>query len=185
MGFHRNFHGRYPARYPGEMDGANHVAGTIPEFGRLLAPVLSDLAPTDRPAFLARLERIAAGRYRQWATEAPQWSEVLLACAAAEDEIADRVMDCFPVDDATAASLDSRLPLATELYQSAFASLPVHEQLRIQAAAELQGANAWRSVSTLPGLSAHILSQLARCSELEERSSASVSDLLTGGPVPR
>ena len=161
------------------------MAGTIPEFGRLLAPVLSDLAPTDRPAFLARLERIAAGRYRQWATEAPQWSEVLLACAAAEDEIADRVMDCFPVDDATAASLDSRLPLATELYQSAFASLPVHEQLRIQAAAELQGANAWRSVSTIPGLSAHILSQLAHCSELEERSSASVSDLLTGGPVPR
>ena len=167
------------------MDGTNHMAGTIPEFGRLLAPVLSGLTPTDRPAFLARLERIASGRYRQWATEAPEWSEVLLACAAAEDEIADRVMACFPVDEATAASLDSRLPLAAELYQSAFSSLPVHEQLRIQAAAELQGANAWRSVSTIPGLSAHVLSELAHCSELEEQSSASVTDLLTGGPVPR
>ena len=161
------------------MDGPTHTVGTIPEFGRLLAPVLSDLAPTDRPAFLARLERIAAGRYRQWAAEAPEWSEVLLACAAAEDEIANRVMDCFPVDEATAQLLDSRLPLASQLYQSAFASLSVHEQLRIQAAAELQGANAWRSVSTIPGLSAHILSELAHCSELEERSSASVTNLLS------
>ena len=45
----------------------------------------------------------------------------------------------LPVDAATAASLDS---------------------------AELQGANAWRSVSTIPGLSAHVPSQLAHCSEL-------------------
>ena len=51
------------------------------------------------------------------------------------------------------------------------------EQLRLQAAAELQGAHAWRSIAA--GVSDPTVSaELARCSELEEISSAMVLQVL-------
>ncbi len=51
----------------------------------------------------------------------------------------------------------------------------------MQAAAERQGANAWRTVSATPGLSAATLSELAVCSALEE-ATATVVDGLLGRP---
>ncbi len=154
----------------------SHTTAAI-NFGQLLAPVLADLGSDIRPAFLARLERTAADRYRTWSTELPAWSSELLRCAAAEDEIADRVSAAFPITDAQAAELDSRLPKARSIYYAAFDGLTVIEQLQLQAAAERQGANAWKSVALSPGLSTSVLDELAVCSLLEE-SSADLLDAL-------
>lgn len=150
----------------------------IPRFGDLLRPLLADLPPHVLPAFLARLERTAADRYRGWAVQVPTWSAELLACAAREDEIADRITAAFPIDDETAAMLDARLPEARAIYYRAFDGYSVHEQLFMQAAAERQGAHAWRSVSKTPGLTPEVLAQLAACSSIEEASADIVDGLL-------
>jgi hypothetical protein len=147
-------------------------------FGELLAPVLADLTPDVRPAFLARLERTAADRYRVWATQLPERAGELLRCAAAEDEIADRIMAAFPISAEQASMLDARLPQARTIYYQAFDGLSVVEQLQLQAAAERQGANAWKSVAKTPGLSDHVLAELATCSALEEASADVLDHLL-------
>jgi SLT domain-containing protein len=51
-------------------------------------------------------------------------------------------------------------------------------QMLLQAAAERQGANAWRSVAKTPGLSDHVLAELATCSTLEEASADVLDQLL-------
>lgn len=156
---------------------ADSSAPVVPEFGRLLAPLLSDLDGSRRPAFLARLEQTAAARYRKWADELPQWREALLGCGAREDEIADRMMAAFPISAEDAAELDARLPKAREIYYQAFDGMEPLTQLRVQAAAERQGANAWRTIATQPGLSDEVLAQLAACTTLEE-ATADVVDAL-------
>ncbi len=64
----------------------------IPAFGALLAPYISQVPPEATPRFLALLERGAAARYREWAAMLPEHGDVLLSCAASEDEIADRTL---------------------------------------------------------------------------------------------
>ena len=66
------------------------VAVAVPNFGELLAQYISAVPETAVPAFLARLERTAADRYRMWAKAVPEHAEGLLTCAAREDDIADR-----------------------------------------------------------------------------------------------
>ena len=146
---------------------------------------MADLPPDVLPAFLARLERTAAARYRQWSRDVPAWASELLACADAEDEIADRISAAFPITAERAAALDERLPAAREIYFSAFDGMAVRDQLRLQAAAERQGAQAWRSVaSRASGLSHDVHAVLAACSALEERS-ADVVDALLDRPWPQ
>jgi mannose-6-phosphate isomerase-like protein (cupin superfamily) len=157
---------------------------SAPEFGRLLAPLLGDLSPAVLPAFLARLERTAADRYRSWAQALPAWAGELLQCADAEDEIADRIIAAFPISADDAAMLEARLPDARTIYYDAFAGLSPVEQLEMQAAAERQGANAWRSVAARnPGLSNEVGAVLASCSALEEASADRV-DALLARPTP-
>jgi hypothetical protein len=152
-------------------------------FGALLAPVLADLTPDVRPAFLARLERTAAERYRMWAAALPDWADELLTGAAAEDEIADRIIAAFPITSEQAEMLDARLPQARSIYYETFDGLSVIEQLQLQAGAERQGANAWRSVAQTPGLSDHVLGELAACSKLEEASADLLDELLRRASV--
>ena len=136
------------------------MATESPNFGLLLAPVLGKVEAQSRPRFLALLERAAADRYRGW-----------------EDEIADRIEASFPVAVAELESLRSLLPQARDLYYAAFEGISVLDQIRMQADAELQGANAWRSVAK--GISDDaVLAQLTRCSELEELSSSEVRRIL-------
>lgn len=148
-----------------------------PNFGLLLAPVLSRVEAHARPRFLALLERTAADRYRYWASLLPADADVLLGCAAREDEIADRVEAAFAIDAATLEDLKNLLPEARTLYYAAFDGHSVHEQIRMQSDAELQGANAWRSIAVNVS-DPVVLQELATCSELEERSSAAARSLL-------
>ena len=120
---------------------------TIPNFGELLAPFIGSVPETAMPAFLARLERTAAARYRGWAEDVPEHAEGLLACAEREDDIARRVDALYP---ATApdqiSAMDAAIGPAKDTYYAVFAELSPIEQMTIQANAERQGANAWRNM---------------------------------------
>ena len=153
------------------------MSETIPNFGALLAPVLNRVDGRHRPRFLALLERTAADRYRMWADALPEHRVALMGCAASEDDIADRIEAAFPIAGADLDGLRQLVPAARSIYYAAFDSLPVLEQLRLQAAAELQGAQAWRSIAL--GVSdPTVLAELARCSELEETGSAVLQRVL-------
>jgi hypothetical protein len=121
---------------------------TAPDFGSLLAPQLSQIPPAALPRFLALLERAAAQRYRDWAGALPEHADVLLACAAAEDEIADRIEAAVPIDAAVASQIAEPLPAARQAYLDAFSAFDVWDQLRLQADAERQGARAWRNIAS-------------------------------------
>lgn len=152
-----------------------------PSFGALLAPLLGQVSTADRPRFLALLERTAAARYRAWADEWPHHRDALLTCAASEDEIADRIEASFSCGADTLADMHRILPEARDIYYGVFEGLSAVEQLRLQAAAELQGAAAWRHVAA--GLAEdadrqRLVDVLQSCSALEEQSSRLVTQLL-------
>ena len=154
---------------------------TVPQFGALLRSHISSVPDAARPAFLSGLERSAAARYREWADAVPDHAEVLLACAAREDEIADLVAELFPVEPDLQRAVDEALPAAVELYYDVFSPYDVLDQLYLQSEAELQGAQAWVGIAAGIGdddASAATRATLARCTELEQQSAAAVKELL-------
>ncbi len=116
----------------------------IPDFATLLAPYIVAIPQPWRPAFLARLERSAADRYRGWAEAMPEYREPLLACAAREDDIAARIEQVLPAaNEQDIETINNTIEPARDCYYAAFATLPLADQLSIQANAERQGALAW------------------------------------------
>ena len=153
------------------------MSDEIPNFGVLLAPFIGQVGAELRPRFLALLERGAADRYRYWAELLPEQADCLLACACREDEIADRVERVFAVAEADVPALNAPLAEARATYYRVFDGLDAWQQLRIQANAERQGANAWRSIAAYVADS-HIVDELAACSALEEHSAGELDALL-------
>lgn len=120
---------------------------TVPNFGELLAPYIGSVPPEAMPAFLARLERTAADRYRMWAKAVPDHAEGLLECAAREDDIADRVEKIYPATTPEQiAAMEAAIVPAKKTYYEVFEQLTAFEQMSIQAKAERQGAQAWRNM---------------------------------------
>ena len=149
----------------------------VPQFGALLRSHIASVPDVAHPAFLSGLERSAAARYREWSEAAPEHAEVLLECAAREDEIADLVAALFPVDPDLQQAVDDALPAAVAVYYEVFAPYSVLDQLYLQSEAELQGAQAW------VGIAADVddpatRDVLARCTALEQESAAAVKELL-------
>ena len=156
----------------------------IPRFGELLSPFISKVPDGTRPRFLALLERGAANRYRMWAEQLPEHSAVLLECSESEDEIANRIEGSFALDEALRDELLAPLPQATQTYYDAFAPNDIWDQLRIQANAERQGANAWRSIASVHP-DAQVIEVLHSCSALEELSADALDALIaTHAPAP-
>ena len=153
------------------------MAAEIPNLAVLLAPHLDDVPDAARPAFLAGLERSAAERYRRWAAAASEAAPGLLACAKREEEIARQADTLFPVDANERARVEEVLPKAIETYYAVFADLPLREQLRIQAGAERQGADAWRSFAA-EQQDASIVQALHSLSSLEEENASNLDQLL-------
>jgi hypothetical protein len=147
----------------------------IPNFGELLAPILSQIPTETVPAALAQLERTAAERYREWASDVSEESEGLLDCAAREDEIADRVDAIFPIEDESRELIDSLMPSARKTYIDVFSGLTSIEQMTIQANAERQGAAAWRGMISV---SPHLKVELEALSAIEEISADFLDALL-------
>jgi hypothetical protein len=155
----------------------------IPDFARLLAPFIGSVPEAALPGFLARLERGAADRYRSWASAAGEAAPGLLACAAREDEIADRVERLLPADPAETPKIEAALPGARDTYLAVFEDLPLREQLRIQAGAERQGASAWRGLASQHP-DAAVRKELELCAELEEESASYLEQLLRDPASP-
>ena len=149
----------------------------IPRFGALLAPFISQVPSDAMPRFLALLERGAANRYREWAVLLPDHADTLLTCAASEDEIADRIEAAFTLDPSLRDTVQAPLPGAIDAYRRAFGALDVWDQLRVQANAERQGAQAWRNIATRVD-DPEVLDALATCSSLEEASADSLDELI-------
>ena len=147
----------------------------IPNFGELLAEHLGGVPPEAYPFLLSQLERTAADRYRGWADDVPEHRDGILKCAAAEDEIADRVESMFPPSDNHRALVMGIIPKAKATYYSAFEGFTPAEQMTIQANAERQGANAWQ---TLKGLYPEHANELDALSELEISSAEYLDQLL-------
>ncbi len=118
----------------------------IPNFGELLAEHLSAVPAEAYPYLLSQLERTAAERYRGWAAEVSEHAEGLMACAAREDEIADRVEALFPPSEEHRALVGGVIPAAKATYYAAFEPYTAIGQMTIQANAERQGAGAWQNL---------------------------------------
>lgn len=151
---------------------------TIPDFASLLGPHIGGVPEAALPAFLARLERSAADRYRLWAEALPAHAEGLLECAAREDAIADRVDQVYPATTPElVAALDDAFEPAKDAYYNVFADLTPVEQMTIQANAERQGAAAWRGM--MEGESdASVCAALEECARTEETSADFLDALL-------
>jgi hypothetical protein len=148
----------------------------VPQFGALLRSHIASVPDAARPAFLSGLERSAAARYREWADAAPEHAEVLLDCAAREDEIAELVAALFPIGPDMQQAVDDALPAAVAVYYDVFAPYGVLDQLYLQSEAELQGAQAWVGIAGVDDPATRDV--LARCTALEQESAAAVKELL-------
>ena len=148
----------------------------IPKFGELLAPHLSRIPDAARPGALARLERSAAERYRGWALALPGHAEGLMACAAREDEIADRIEAILPVPAEFEALVCEVIPLAVATYYAVFEPYSVWDQMAIQANAERQGSLAWPAM--VPAFPTHT-DELMALSKLELKSGDFLDALLS------
>ena len=148
----------------------------IPDIVAVLTPAILMVPEPARPSLLALLERGAAGRYRKWAGERTESASEFEACAAREEQIADTVDRLFPLDTAHKADIEKALPVARDAFFGLFEGLPLEDQWRVQAAAERQGAIAWRGVAAQQQ-DAALQSALEGCARLEEESAETLERL--------
>jgi hypothetical protein len=149
-----------------------------PSLTLLLAPFTRGLVGAEQPAFMGRLERLAAERYRAWAQQFPAHADALLACAQREERIAERAERLFPMNAAQAAKLAALLPEVRRVYASLFVGLPLPDQLALQASAERQGANVWRALIASQAPPAALREELEHSARLEEESAEHLAALL-------
>ncbi|MBW2419469.1 MAG: hypothetical protein JRH19_13040, partial [Deltaproteobacteria bacterium] len=115
----------------------------IPNFPALLMEPLIAVPEESRVGFIARLERSAADRYREWAAESSEKADWLTQCADREDEIANRAEKMFPVLPEHEEIVNEALARARKLYAGAFEGFSLDDRIFLQAHAERQGSLAW------------------------------------------
>lgn len=151
----------------------------IPNVAEILGPVLRRIDPQLQPLLLAKLERLAAQRYRTWASDHPDKSvkDGLLACADREEEIAMRVESLNPYASAIQDKLLSGNPELLDLNRTLFKGRPLKIQFAMQAAGERAGAAAWKAFAA--GASDPAAKDLLQsCSPLEQANADFLQTLL-------
>ena len=152
----------------------------LPNVGDLVAPILGNVPEEHRPLLVALAEKIAAGRYRDWAEQASGANaEQLADCAEREEEIARRVEALFPDASAVQADLLAKNGNIEQAYRDLFSGHPLAEQYAIQADGERLGAATWRAFARDAGSDARRKTFLD-CAELEEASAAVLEALVAG-----
>ena len=118
----------------------------LPDLAEVLARILQQVPPGQHAVLIALAERLAAERYRGWATEVagPDRRAGLLACADREEEIARRVEALYPAA-APQRDLLASQPDLLELNRTLFAGRPLAQQFVLQARGERLGAATWRA----------------------------------------
>jgi hypothetical protein len=150
----------------------------IPNIGEALGPFLQLVPQEHQPLLIALAERMAAERYREWASQAsdPAERSGLMACSDREDEIAGRVESLYPDAAVIQANIIARIPNLADLNRSLFAPYSLDEQFAIQAQGERLGAATWRSLARKaedPDAAEVLLS----CAPLEEESAIFLESL--------
>src|SRR6058998_506064 len=152
---------------------------TIPNVAEILAGVLRNIDPKLQPLLLAKLERLAAQRYRTWASDHsdPAAKEGLLACADREEEIARRVESLEPNASAIQDKLLSDNPELLDLNRTLFKGRALKVQFAMQADGERAGAAAWKAYAA--GASDPSVQELLQsCSPLEQANADFLQTLL-------
>ena len=156
-----------------------HDQSNIPNIPEILRQALRNIDPTLQPFLLGKLERLAAQRYRSWASEHPDPSvkQGLLACAYREEEIARRVESLDPNASAIQGRLLSDNPELLELSRTRFEGRPLKVQFAMQAQGEMAGAAAWKAYGAAASdpLAGELLQS---CGPLEEANAAFLQTLL-------
>jgi rubrerythrin len=141
----------------------------------LLGPIIAPYPPEEQRLFAALGERVAAGRYRAWSESVDDESirDILLTCAAREEDIAGRVESLHGSSAAIQQQMSKDHPDIERQYRDLFEGMPLPEQFALQAEAERAGAAAWRAFAAACSDPEEAETLLA-CAPLEE---ASASDL--------
>ncbi|TMJ36253.1 MAG: hypothetical protein E6G89_16995 [Alphaproteobacteria bacterium] len=154
----------------------------LPNIGEVLAPVLKQVPADQQPLLIALTERMAAGRYRDWAANVvdPQQRSLLLACAAREDEVATLIESLYPQAAAMQRKILMGIPDLAETTQALFAAYDIQDQYRLQAQGERLGASTWRSFAkhTTDPRAAELF---MRCALLEEESAVVLESVFGSG----
>jgi len=152
---------------------------TIPNLAEVLGQALRKIDPILQPLLLAALERLAARRYRSWASEHtdPSVKAGLLACADREEEIAKLVESLEPNASAIQDKLLSDNPELLNLNRTLFEARALKVQFAMQAQGERAGAAAWRAYATAAS-DPSIRELLESCSPLEEANAVFLETLL-------
>jgi len=151
----------------------------IPKVADILAGVLRRIDIKLQPVLLAKLERLAAERYRTWADDQSDHSvkEGLLGCAAREEEIANRVESLEPNASAIQEKLLAENPELLILNRTLFEGRSLKVQFAIQAQGERAGAATWSAfAAAAPDSSTREL--LQSCSRLEQANADFLQSLL-------
>jgi hypothetical protein len=124
----------------------------IPDFDDLLGGMMAALKPHQRPILIAMLERVAAGRYRQWAAD-PCYGEhrdALLACGEREIQIAERIEALY--DDAATVQqeIQAQMPTLAGVEEQLFGGRTVPEQFAVLEAGERSGGKVWAQLANDP-----------------------------------
>jgi predicted enzyme related to lactoylglutathione lyase len=167
------------------LDPGEERPKTLPDVGAVLAGVFARVAEEQRPLLLAIAERLAAERYRGWASERELLAhrEPLLECAAREERIAERAEALFPDAAVAQREILAKSPDLAEINRSLFAGWPLADQLTIQARGERLGAAAWRAFAAA-SRDAEARDVLLGCADLEEANARALeSMLLAAGPL--
>jgi hypothetical protein len=162
-------------------DSSRVEAGKLPDLGAAMAPFFQKLSVKEQRLLLARIERAAAGHYREWAAGASEADRPgFLEAARGEDGIADTLESLDPDAREIEASLRERFPEIERLYASALAGQTREDQLRIQAAGEVGAAALLRGFADAePNPDAK--RRLLACASTEESNATFLRRTLPGG----
>lgn len=141
----------------------------LPDPSAALAPLFEACPPSERYLLLAVLERIAAGKYREWSRIIgdPEKRRAFDAAAEREEEVAEVLESMSENASWTVEIVKARVPRPVDVYAEIFEPLAFDEQLVVQATAERAGAALLRTFAEEaddPGAK----SRLAALADLEE-----------------
>ncbi len=152
----------------------------LPDVAALLVQAVQRVAPEQRPLLVALAERMAAERYRHWASLLPARGQELLACAAREEEIARRVEALEPEAAAIQRDIQTKHPDLTNVYSTLFEGRSIPQQLAIQAQGERLGAATWRAMAEAAS-DTRVRETFLSCAPLEEANAACLERLVSAG----
>jgi hypothetical protein len=119
----------------------------LPDIADVVSRILQRVPRDQQPILLAQRDRVAATRYRRWASEItdPGLRSAFLACADREEDIARRVEALYPAAASIQREILAKNPDLTSITGSLFAAYPLDQQFILQARGERFGAATWRS----------------------------------------